>query len=329
MKTFGKTVLIVSMFGIIISGIIYLSLRFQNKQKESSEYSPEEKELREDIKRCRSVAFFSPKNAENQINWADALSELAKLKNNDSLYAECFARYDIAAKLEPKNALIYNNWAIALSYYANEKFNEDDYAKCFAMYKKATQADPLYKLAYANWAYDVAELADFMKEPKYYRESIRLYKKVAELDSLDASVYNTLGNLLFDLSDITGDEETMEESSDQYKKAISLDPEAAVYHYNSARILLAVAKSKNSLNEYRSVIEEQFLAAESIDEGYACYDLAVFYSRLGMKEEALKWLKKELEYYDYSDRKEIEKNDDFSDIKSSPQFKQLLDEYFQ
>ena len=57
-------------------------------------------------------------------DWSNALSDLARLKEDETLFEQSFAKYEEASRLNPKDDSIFNNWGNALSDLAKLKGDE-------------------------------------------------------------------------------------------------------------------------------------------------------------------------------------------------------------
>jgi tetratricopeptide (TPR) repeat protein len=100
----------------------------------------------EAIKCFAEATNMRPDDAIAFYNWGAALSILAQIRKDDSLFREAFEKYERSTRIRPDYASIYSNWGIALSNLAEvtrdepflrkhfEKFR--DKSDCFRKLKK-------------------------------------------------------------------------------------------------------------------------------------------------------------------------------------------------
>lgn len=73
------------------------------------------------------------------INWGAAIVDLAKLKNDESLYLESFEKYKKAVSLDPKKASAFYNWGIAILELAKLKNDESLYLESIEKLTKSVE----------------------------------------------------------------------------------------------------------------------------------------------------------------------------------------------
>ncbi|MFW2516700.1 TPR end-of-group domain-containing protein, partial [Aliarcobacter butzleri] len=97
-----------------------------------------------------TASKLNPKNDSIFNNWGNALSDLAKAKdNNEDLYNQALIKYETASILNPKNYSIFYNWGNTLSNLAKAKNNDKKlYREAFEKLSKAVElGSKVYNLA--------------------------------------------------------------------------------------------------------------------------------------------------------------------------------------
>jgi tetratricopeptide (TPR) repeat protein len=155
-------------------------------------------------------------------------------------------------------------------------------------YEQALRLNPKYPEAMNN-------LGTIYYAKKSYRRAISCYKKALILTPKSASVYSNLGTAYFA-------RKKYKEASEAYQTALDLDPEV-FEHRSSYGVLL----------QERSVEERAKFH----------YYLAKTYAKAGMNERALLYLRKALEE-GFQERKKLNEDPEFSALRPTPEFQQLL-----
>ncbi|MCP4268886.1 MAG: hypothetical protein GY777_25490 [Candidatus Brocadiaceae bacterium] len=82
---------------------------------------------------------LNPKDNSAFSNWGNAISGLAKLKNDETLYRQSFEKYGKAAALNPKSDVAFNNWGNSFLDLAKFKNDEALYQQSIEMFNKAVE----------------------------------------------------------------------------------------------------------------------------------------------------------------------------------------------
>ena len=139
---------------------------------------------------------LKPDYASAYNNWGNALTDLAKQKDDEPLYNEGIEKYRKAIELKPDYASAYYNWGNALSYLAKQNGDESLYYESIEKYRKAIELKSDHADAYCNWGNALTDLAKQKDDESLYYESIEKYQKAIELKPDDAFAYNNWGATL-------------------------------------------------------------------------------------------------------------------------------------
>lgn len=281
----------------------------------------------------RKAVHINPKDERLFNNWANALSEWAGLENSVTLYNECIEKYDIAAKISPSSSYIYYNWATSLYDWAISSLEERERKlellnESCMKYKFAAQINTMDDQIFNNWGTALSYLAKINNDEKLFLMSCEKYQEAAEINPNNENIFNNWGTVLADLAEFNKDDKILLESSEKYQKAAEINPKDDSIYYNWGAALLTLAQHKNDLISYKDEIESILLKAEAIKEGAGSYNLACLYSLLDQKDIALTWFEKNLKHGSSQTKEHILSDSDLDNIKSYPQFNELLDKYF-
>ena len=162
-----------------------------------------------------------------------------------------------------------------------------------------------------------------------YSDACFYYQKAIKLNPDDAIAYNNWGIALVNLAEQKDEESFYYKGIEKSKKSIELNPDYANAYNNWGIALTRLAIRKDSLEEKKDEIIELFNKTEIVGYESKGYNLACLYALLNEKETALAWLEKSLQYAGRLNREHYEQDEDFNNIKEDPQFKALLEKYFQ
>ena len=121
----------------------------------------------------------------------------------------------------------------------------------------------------------------------------------------------------------------LNEAIEKYNNALEINPNfyAAISNLGICLFDLGRVSEEPTQTQVFNEAIDKFLAAEKLQNGEATYCLACAYSHMNKIEEALKWFEKTMKTNSYPYRDLILKDDDLSNIKDLPKFKELLDKY--
>ena len=236
----------------------------------------------EAIKCYAEAARLEPDNAVAFYNWGTALSDLAQIKQDESLFRESCEKYTKAAQMQADSADIFNDWGIALSCLAQIKHDESLCRESFEKYAKAAQIQPDNDSVFYNWGNALANLAQIKQDESLYRESCEKYAKAAQIQPYNAFAFCNWGTALFDLAKIKQDESLFRESFEKYVKAAQIPPDNAFVFYNWGNALSYLAIIKQDELLFRESCEKYAKAARLYPDkasvfynwGNALFDLA-------------------------------------------------------
>jgi tetratricopeptide (TPR) repeat protein len=138
--------------------------------------------------------------------WGNALSELAKIKQDEILFKNAFKKFEIATKLNPNNASAFNNWGAAISDLTEIKQDEILFKNAFEKFEIATKLNPNDSFAFYNWGYAILSLAESNKDESLFKNAFEKFEIAARLDPNDASAFYNWGVALYELAKIKQNE---------------------------------------------------------------------------------------------------------------------------
>jgi tetratricopeptide (TPR) repeat protein len=224
-----------------------------------------DKNYEEAIECYEKATQLNPNKASAFYNWGYALSELAKIKQDEGLFKEACEKYEKAEQLDPNDAIVFYYWGNTLSDLAESKLDEDLFKKSFEKYEKSTQLNPNYTNAFFNWGYALYNLAEIKPDEALFKEVCEKYDIAARLDPNDASVFYYWGYAILRLAEIKPDEALFKEACEKYGKATRLDKNDASAFYNWGLALYKLAEMKQD-EYFRKNLETFESESKDIDD---------------------------------------------------------------
>jgi tetratricopeptide (TPR) repeat protein len=175
--------------------------------------------LEEAVKCYAEAARLEPDNVAALINWGDVLSDLAKIKQDESLFRESFEKYAKTAQIQPNDARAFNNWGIALYDLAKMRDSESLFKESFEKYAKAAQIQPDDADVFYNWGIALSDLAKIRKDEILFGESFEKYAKAVKIQPDYAFAFCNWGIALCDLAKIIGDESLLRKAAECFKNS--------------------------------------------------------------------------------------------------------------
>ena len=139
-------------------------------------------------------------------NWGNAISELAKTKQDEKLFEESFRKYQKAIEIKDDYHQGFNNWGTAILDLARMKQDEKLFEESFKKYRKAIEIKTDKHEAFNNWGTAISDLAKIRRDEKLFEESFEKYQKAIEIKDDFHQAFNNWGNAILDLAKIRRDE---------------------------------------------------------------------------------------------------------------------------
>jgi tetratricopeptide (TPR) repeat protein len=273
----------------------------------------------EAIKCYAEAAKIQPDDAVAFYNWGNALYNLAKIKQDESLFKESYEKYAKAAKIQPDNADIFCNWGTALYNLAQIKQDESLFKEAYEKYAKATKIQPDHAFTFNNWGNALYSLAKIKQDASLFRESYEKYAKAAKIQPDNADIFCNWGAALYNLAQIKQDESLFTKSLEKYAKAAKIQPNDASVFNNWGNALYNLAEIKQDEALFRESCEKYAKAAKLQPDdaftfcnwGEALYNLAELKQDKSLyKEVAEHFISSKLDILDilvsFDDKTEIE-----------------------
>ena len=209
--------------------------------------------IEEAIKCFAEVTRLNPDDDSAFYNWGNAIYDLAKIKQDESLFRESFEKYAEATRLNPKNDSAFYNWGIAIYDLAKIKQDESLFRESFEKYAEATRLNPDYADAFINWGLAISNLAKIKQDESLFRESFEKYAEATRLNPNYALAFSNWGVAIYDLAEIKQDESLFLESFEKYAEATRLNPNYADAFNNWGIAICDYLLYKIKLNESLSL----------------------------------------------------------------------------
>jgi len=174
----------------------------------------------------KKVVSLKPDYHEAYNSWGIALSCLAGLKGNESLYEQAIQKFQKAVEIKPDHDMAYNNWGLALSDLAKLKGDESLYEQAIQKYQKAVEIKPDLHQAYGNWGNAFSNLAELKGDESLYEQAIQKFQKAVEMKPYSPYLYvyfNNWGIALSDLAKLKGDESLYEQAIEKYQEVVEFN----------------------------------------------------------------------------------------------------------
>ena len=239
-------------------------------------------------------------------NLADFEQKKGNIQKAKQLYEEACSKQFQAACF--KSALLESSVQDGESYSKQGDFysKKGQYDKAISEYSKAIEINPKYADAYFNRGYAYQNKGQ-------YDQAISDYNKAIELNPRDADAYSNRGAAY-------GGKGQFDQAISDHNKAIELNPRDANAYSNRGLAYVGKGQFDQAISDYNKAIEL------SPTHTNAYYNIGCVYSLQNNLSEALKYLELVLENgYDNFDW--ISKDPDWDNIRSSNEFKMLIDKY--
>ena len=247
-------------------------------------------------------ALMNP-TAQAYQNWGLALYNLAKLKENESLYEQSFQKFQKAVEIKPDFHEAYTGWGLAIYELARLKGDVSLYEQAIQKYQKTVEIKPDFHIAYHNWGLAIYELARFKGDVSLYEQAIQKFRKTVEIKPDFHEAYTGWGLVLSALAKLKGDESLYEQAIQKYQKAVEIMPDDIAY-YNWGLALCYLAELKGDESLYEQAIEKYQKSVEIKPDDHEAYnnwgialsDLAKLNGDESLYEQAIQKYQKAVEF---------------------------------
>ena len=204
---------------------------------------------------------INPKIKDDTIigHYAIALSKLARIREDKSLFEKAFVQYENALKIQPDNADHLGNYGSALLGLGRIKQDESLFEKAFVQYENALKIQPEHVNHLGNYGNALSELAKIKQDESLLEKAFVQYENALKIQPEHTNNLGNYGNALSDLAKIKQDESLFEKAFVQYENALIIQPEHADHLGNYGIALSELAKIKQD----ESLFEKAFVQYES------------------------------------------------------------------
>lgn len=235
----------------------------------SSEEAGSFDDLKRAIVEFENAAALKPDMHEALCNWGTALSDLAKLNNDEALYRAACEKYVRALAIKPDLHEALNNWGNALSSLADLKGDEGLYRESYEKYAEALIVKPDKHEALYNWGNALTGLAKLKSDEDLYRESFEKYAQALAIKPSMDEALNNWGNALLHQWRLSHDDNLLAEAGrilDRHEALAPSDPynracvAALLGDEEGCRTRLLRAKGAGTLPSKEHLIEDEDLS---------------------------------------------------------------------
>ena len=217
------------------------------------------------LKKNKNITHYKafqlqPNNADNIGNYALALSNLAQINQDESLFEKAFVQYENALKIQPEHANNLGNYGNALSNLAQINQDESLFEKAFVQYESALKIQPEHANHLGNYGNALLGLGRIKQDESLFEKAFVQYESALKIQPEHANHLGNYGNALLGLGRIKQDESLFEKAFVQYESALKIQPEHANNLGNYGNALSDLAKIKQD----ESLFEKAFVQYESV-----------------------------------------------------------------
>ena len=188
---------------------------------------------------------INPKIKDDTIigHYAIALSKLARIREDKSLFEKALVQYENALKIQPEHANHLGNYGNALQDLGRIKQDESLFEKAFVQYENALKIQPEHTNNLGNYGNALSDLAKIKQDESLFEKAFVQYKNALKPQPDDADHLGNYGNALSDLAKIKQDESLFEKAFVQYENALKTQPNKT---YNLACYYALIRDSEKS-----------------------------------------------------------------------------------
>ena len=188
---------------------------------------------------------INPKIKDDTIigHYAIALSKLARIREDKSLFEKAFVQYENALKIQPEHTNNLGNYGNALSDLAKIKQDESLFEKAFVQYENALIIQPEHADHLGNYGIALSELAKIKQDESLFEKAFVQYESALIIQPAHADHLGNYGSALSELAKIKQDESLFEKAFVQHESALKIQPNKT---YNLACYYALIRDSEKS-----------------------------------------------------------------------------------
>jgi tetratricopeptide (TPR) repeat protein len=244
------------------AGAAYYALALFHHQCGLREFT--EEHFLKALKSYARSAFSFPDEAEVCNNWACALTNLARLKGDESLYQEAFRKFEQAISIRPDFYEAWGNWGNSLAAFARIKRDDALFGETFAKYQRVAEIKPEEPDALNNWGNTLTALARLKRDEVLFREAFFKYQQATHLKPDMHDAFYNWGTSLVSLARIKKDADLFQEAAAKFKQAVRIEPgfHEALNNWGNALAAQAQLTGEVSLIQSAGTKYQQALGAK-------------------------------------------------------------------
>ena len=188
---------------------------------------------------------INPKIKDDTIigHYAIALSKLARIREDKSLFEKAFVQYENALKIQPEHTNNLGNYGNALSDLAKIKQDESLFEKAFVQYENALIIQPEHADHLGNYGIALSELAKIKQDESLFEKAFVQYESALIIQPAHVDHLGNYGSALSELAKIKQDESLFEKAFVQHESALKIQPNKT---YNLACYYALIRDSEKS-----------------------------------------------------------------------------------
>ncbi|MCF7642492.1 SIR2 family protein, partial [Acinetobacter johnsonii] len=170
---------------------------------------------------------INPKIKDDTIigHYAIALSKLARIREDKSLFEKALVQYENALKIQPDDPDHRGNYGNALLGLGKIKQDESLFEKAFVQYENALKIQPDDPDHRGNYGTALSELAKIKQDESLFEKAFVQYESALIIQPDHADHLGNYGSALSDLAKIKQDESLFEKAFVQYESALIIQPD--------------------------------------------------------------------------------------------------------
>ena len=188
---------------------------------------------------------INPKIKDDTIigHYAIALSKLARIREDKSLFEKALVQYENALKIQPDDPDHRGNYGNALLGLGKIKQDESLFEKAFVQYENALKIQPDDPDHRGNYGTALSELAKIKQDESLFEKAFVQYESALIIQPDHADHLGNYGSALSDLAKIKQDESLFEKAFVQHESALKIQPNKT---YNLACYYALIRDSEKS-----------------------------------------------------------------------------------